>query len=137
MGLSYSASVWILFLDVCKTLPRTICSLIDSARQKKTELSIFTMSIYSWNYKNQTPIGILLIIIQTPISNYLFMKQNNAILFFPLINYINNLAVKWNPIIKWECPGGKIHFRSFIHSFIHSFISFFIYTHSKYIVRLN
>lgn len=82
VGLSDSASRQILFLDVYKTLPHIICSLIDNARQKKTNLSIFIMTIYSWNYKNQTPIGILLIIIQTPISNYLFMKQNNASLFF-------------------------------------------------------
>lgn len=45
IGSSYSTFLWILFLDVYKTLPHIICSGIVSAAQKKTELSIFIMAI--------------------------------------------------------------------------------------------
>lgn len=56
MGSSYSAFIWSSCSDVYKTLPHIIYGWIGSGRQKKRELSIFIMDIYSWNYKNQTPI---------------------------------------------------------------------------------
>lgn len=110
--------VWILFLDVCKTLPYMICSLIVSAGPKEAEWCLFIMSICSWNYK-----------IQAPISNYF----TNSADFFLFINYINNLAVKRNPVINWEHPGGrgKTSSEVFIHSFFLHLYSLQAYCSTK------
>lgn len=109
MGSSCSASIWILGVD--ETVPRVICSLMDSAGQKKMQLCIFIMGSYSWN--------------SNP-NKWLFDKQ--CYFLFPLINFINSLAVKWSPIINWEhrVGRGKGIFRRF-HSFIHFFLHLYLF----------